>query len=145
MATPGGGYCSSPTEWKIQKKGFRNMRKAIGQVSYFPSFSIFLVHFQCVTDAPFQDLAFLSYYIVVFSFIRQSLFLYVLNPLGRRCGISPGKLDRFAEQTYAVIYFTWSGVLGLYTMYQYLPTWYFRTEYFWIGAPNSSAARYRQA
>jgi acyl-CoA-dependent ceramide synthase len=61
-----------------------------------------------------QDIAFVAYYIIVFSFIRQSLFLYVLKPLARSHGIKrEAKLDRFAEQAYAVIYFTCSGSLGL--------------------------------
>ena len=61
-----------------------------------------------------QDIAFVLYYIVFFSWFRESLALYVLKPLARRHGIrKPAKLDRFVEQGYAVIYFTLSGSLGL--------------------------------
>jgi very-long-chain ceramide synthase len=61
-----------------------------------------------------QDLAFVAYYIVVFSFIRQSLFFYVLQPLARSYGIQQEeKVERFAEQGYDAIYFTCSGSLGL--------------------------------
>ena len=61
-----------------------------------------------------QDLAFLAYYIIVFSWIRQSLTIYVLKPIAPHYGIrKPAKVDRFAEQGYAVVYFTASGLLGL--------------------------------
>jgi hypothetical protein len=73
-----------------------------------------LARFQMLMTSFDQDLAFVAYYIVVFSFIRQSLFLYVLRPLARSYGIrQEGKIERFAEQGYAVIYFTCSGSLGL--------------------------------
>ncbi|KAG8862671.1 hypothetical protein FRC20_011114 [Serendipita sp. 405] len=84
----------------------------------------------------YWDIAFVAYYVIVFSFIRQSLTIYFLKPLARYYGIKKeGKLDRFAEQGYAIIYFVCSGSLGLWTMYNYLPTWYFRTQYFWIDYP----------
>lgn len=85
----------------------------------------------------YWDLAFIAYYIIVWSFVRQSLTIYLLKPIARHYGIrKPAKLDRFAEQGYAVIYFTALGSLGLWTMYRYLPTWYFRVEYFWINYPH---------
>lgn len=61
-----------------------------------------------------QDLAFLAYYIVVFSFVRQALTLHVFRPLALRLGLrKESKIDRFTEQSYAVFYFTISGSLGL--------------------------------
>jgi hypothetical protein len=61
-----------------------------------------------------QDIAFVLYYIVFFSWYREVWGIYVLRPLARHFGVrKPAKLDRFAEQGYAVIYFTGSGVLGL--------------------------------
>ncbi|KAG8836214.1 hypothetical protein FRC17_008950 [Serendipita sp. 399] len=86
----------------------------------------------------YWDLAFIAYYIIFFAFFRQSLTIYFLKPLARHYGIKKeSKIERFAEQGYAVIYFTLSGSLGLWTMYKYLPTWYFRTEYFWIDYPHT--------
>ncbi|PVF94233.1 longevity assurance proteins LAG1/LAC1, partial [Serendipita vermifera] len=82
----------------------------------------------------YWDFAFIGYYVVVFSFIRQSITEYFLKPFARRRRVR--KLDRFAEQGYAVIYFSVSGPCGLWTMYKYLPTWYYRTEYFWINYPH---------
>ncbi|CCA67019.1 related to longevity-assurance protein LAG1 [Serendipita indica DSM 11827] len=85
----------------------------------------------------YWDLAFVAYYIVVFSFVRQSMTIYVLKPLARHYGINKeAKLDRFAEQGYAVFYFSISTSLGIYTMYNYMPTWFYRTEYFWINYPH---------
>lgn len=60
------------------------------------------------------DLAFLSFYVIVFSCARQSLTMYWIKGFGLRRGIKPGrKLERFMEQGYAVIYFTCSSLLGL--------------------------------
>ncbi|KIM33290.1 hypothetical protein M408DRAFT_326064 [Serendipita vermifera MAFF 305830] len=85
----------------------------------------------------YWDIAFVAYYIVFFSWFRETLGGYILIPLARRWGIRrPSKLDRIVEQGYAVVYFTASGSLGLWTMYAYLPTWYFRTEHAWIGYPH---------
>lgn len=61
-----------------------------------------------------QDLAFLAYYVIVFSFLRQVCTLHFLRPLAWKLGIKKeAKLDRFAEQGYAVMYFSVSGTLGL--------------------------------
>lgn len=44
------------------------------------------------------DIAFLAFYVLVFSFARQSVTLWVMAPLGRRMGIKGKKLERFMEQ-----------------------------------------------
>jgi acyl-CoA-dependent ceramide synthase len=60
------------------------------------------------------DLCFLAFYVVVFSFIRQSSTEYFWRPLGRRLGIKgEKKLLRFMEQGYALEYFSVSGLLGV--------------------------------
>ncbi|KAG9005768.1 hypothetical protein FRB94_001334, partial [Tulasnella sp. JGI-2019a] len=62
----------------------------------------------------YGDIAFLVYYVVVFSFLRQLLVLHVLRPLALRLGIRKERyVDRFAEQAYAIFYFTISGSFGL--------------------------------
>ncbi|KZT62224.1 longevity assurance proteins LAG1/LAC1 [Calocera cornea HHB12733] len=84
----------------------------------------------------YWDLLFIAYYVVVFAFVRQSLTLYVLRPFARYFGIrKEGKLDRFAEQGYAIIYFGVFATMGILVM-RSLPTWWFRTEYFWIDYPH---------
>jgi very-long-chain ceramide synthase len=63
---------------------------------------------------PDQDIAFVLYYIVFFSWCRECLAIYVLKPVARHYGVRRlAKVDRFAEQGYAVIYFTAAGSLGL--------------------------------
>jgi len=61
-----------------------------------------------------KDLVFLAFYIVVFSFVRQALTEYLLRPLAKALGLkTEGKITRFMEQAYAVVYFSWSGAFGL--------------------------------
>ncbi|KAI0335437.1 longevity assurance proteins LAG1/LAC1 [Cubamyces sp. BRFM 1775] len=82
------------------------------------------------------DLAFIAYYVVFWSFIRQSITIYICRPLAKWFGIRrETKLDRFGEQGYAVIYFLVMGLWGMRIMSQ-LPTWWYRTEYFWIDYPH---------
>lgn len=81
-----------------------------------------------------NDLLFVAYHIVFWSFVRQSFTIYVCRPVARRCGLRrQAKLDRFGEQAYAILYWGLAGAWGLRIMGQ-LPTWWYRTEYFWIGA-----------
>lgn len=59
------------------------------------------------------DLVFISYYIVVWSFVRQFITVTLCRPLAHRFGIrKEGKVDRFGEQGYAVIYFAFFGLWG---------------------------------
>jgi len=56
-------------------------------------------------DKSLQDFAFILYYIIFWSFVRQTLIFYLLQPLARHYGIkSQAKLDRFGEQGYAIVY-----------------------------------------
>ena len=81
----------------------------------------------------YMDLVFIAYYIIFWSFIRQSITMYLCRPIARYFGIKKeGKLDRFGEQGYAVIYFAFTGFWGTRIMSQ-LPTWWYRTEHFWLG------------
>ena len=59
------------------------------------------------------DLIFLTYYIIFFSFVRQSVVLYIATPLARYFRLrQPSKVARFGEQTYAFLYFTVFGAWG---------------------------------
>ena len=59
------------------------------------------------------DLAFLAYYVVFFSFVRETLAAKVSRPLAKYFGLKrESKIDRFAEQAYAVVYFMVSGTWG---------------------------------
>lgn len=62
----------------------------------------------------YMDLVFIAYYIIFWSFVRQSITIYICRPVALWFGIKKEtKLDRFGEQAYAVFYFTFTGVWGL--------------------------------
>jgi very-long-chain ceramide synthase len=60
----------------------------------------------------YWDLAFLLYHIVFFSFTREMVAIYISKPASKYFGIKRSKLDRFGEQTYALLYFTIFGAWG---------------------------------
>ncbi|KAG8865229.1 hypothetical protein FRB96_000119 [Tulasnella sp. 330] len=83
----------------------------------------------------YGDIAFLAYYVVVFSFLRQFLTLHIFRPLALQFGIRKERtVDRFAEQGYAIFYFTISGTLGLLAMYS-SDSWYYKGETFFNSYP----------
>ncbi|KAK7061805.1 TLC domain-containing protein [Favolaschia claudopus] len=122
---------------------------AIGQ--YLPNGSIpnpfgalFLLSGKVPTSRPedpryakdWCDLLFIVYNIVFFSCFRQVVTLKMCRPFAQYFGIrKEAKLDRFGEQGYAVVYFGITGAWGLRIMSR-LPTWWYRTEYFWIDYPH---------
>lgn len=82
------------------------------------------------------DLVFIAYYVIFWSFVRQSFLIYVCHPVARWFGIKKeAKIDRFGEQAYATVYFAIMGSWGLRVMSQQ-PTWWYRTEHFWIDYPH---------
>lgn len=61
-----------------------------------------------------KDILFILYYVIVWSFVRQFLTIHVLRPIAMKFGLrKPAKLDRFGEQGYALIYFSFFGSLGI--------------------------------
>src|ERR1700761_7370874 len=61
-----------------------------------------------------QDLAFISYYGVVLSFIRQILVVQVFQRFAKWWGIrSLGRRERYGEQGYALVYFAIFGAWGV--------------------------------
>ncbi|KAG9317408.1 putative longevity assurance proteins LAG1/LAC1 [Chiua virens] len=84
----------------------------------------------------YLDLVFLAYHIVFFSFLRQVVTINLSHPIARHFGIkSTSKLNRFGEQAYALVYFAVMGTWGYRIMSQ-LPTYWYKTEYFWRGYPH---------
>ncbi|WVQ81954.1 hypothetical protein IAT38_004081 [Cryptococcus sp. DSM 104549] len=81
------------------------------------------------------DLLFLANYVIFWSFVRQFVTIHILRPMAMALGIRGGKIMRFLEQGYAVFYFTIMGSLGIYVM-RGLPTFWYKTEYFWIDYPH---------
>ncbi|GAA6064744.1 hypothetical protein JCM10212_001596 [Sporobolomyces blumeae] len=83
-----------------------------------------------------DDVVFLSFYIIVFSFLRQSITEYLIRPVAKRLGLrTESKQARFMEQAYAIVYFSASGAFGLYVMSRQ-PTWWYKTEHFWLEYPH---------
>jgi acyl-CoA-dependent ceramide synthase len=63
------------------------------------------------------DLTFLGFYIIVFSFLRQSITEFLIRPLAKKLGLkTESKQARFMEQAYAVVYFSASGAFGLVSL-----------------------------
>lgn len=86
-----------------------------------PFTSIFLLSGHLPTSSPedpryaktWWDIAFLAYYVIFWSFARQSLATQVFQPLARYFGLrKPAKIDRFCEQGYALVYFGIFGIWG---------------------------------
>ncbi|KAF9055431.1 longevity assurance proteins LAG1/LAC1 [Hymenopellis radicata] len=104
----------------------------------------FLLSHYVPTSAPddpryqkgYYDLTFIAYYIVFWSMVRQVITINICRPIARYFGIrKAAKLERFGEQGYAMIYFLVMGYWGYRIMGQ-LPTFWYRTEYFFIDYPH---------
>ncbi|KAG5648976.1 hypothetical protein DXG03_000325 [Asterophora parasitica] len=84
----------------------------------------------------YADLLFLAYNIVFFSCVRQLITINACRPVARYFGLKKeAKLDRFGEQGYALVYFSILGACG-YRVMSLLPTYWYRTETFWIDYPH---------
>ena len=60
------------------------------------------------------DLVFVAYYIIFWSFVRQTITISICRPVGQWFGIKKeAKLDRFGEQGYAILYWGAMGCWGL--------------------------------
>ncbi|KAJ7253887.1 TLC domain-containing protein [Mycena rebaudengoi] len=110
-----------------------------------PFYPIFLLSHPAptsTTDDPhyvkgYHDLLILGYNVVFFSLVRQVVTITVSRRVAKYFGIKrESKLDRFGEQGYAFVYFLIFGAWGFRIM-SGLPTWWYRTESFWIDYPHS--------
>ncbi|KIY49286.1 LAG1-domain-containing protein [Fistulina hepatica ATCC 64428] len=81
------------------------------------------------------DIPFIIYHLFWFSFLRQ-IVVRIFKRAGFYFGLrSVAKLERFSEQGYAMVYFAIYGLWGVWIM-KTCPTWWFRTEYYWIDYPH---------
>lgn len=68
------------------------------------------------------DLPFLAYYVVVFSMFRQFLTVKLAVPIARYFGLrKEGKIERFGEQFYALVYFSAFGAWGYVSVIPVFP------------------------
>lgn len=84
----------------------------------------------------YKDIPFLLFYVIVFSFLRQSTTLYVFEPFAAWWGIkNQRKRERFMEQGYALLYWGGAGLMGLYVM-SFQESWWMNFEHLWIKYPH---------
>lgn len=83
-----------------------------------------------------KDLAFISFYMIFFTFFREFCMEALLRPFAGVVGVKrPSKVKRFMEQSYSVIYYGISGPFGLYVMSQ-TDLWLFRTDTMYATYPD---------
>lgn len=83
-----------------------------------------------------KDLAFILYYMVFFSFLREFVMQCILRPISTLVGLKKtSKINRFLEQSYSIFYYGTSGPFGLYVMY-YSDLWLFRTDTMYATYPD---------
>lgn len=88
-----------------------------------------------------KDFLFVGFVAVFFTFFREFMVLVVLGPIATNVfGITKeGKLHRFMEQTYLMVYYGIMGPLGLYVMKHYAPgLWYFNTDALYQQFPHKT-------
>ncbi|KAF9968373.1 sphingosine N-acyltransferase lag1 [Mortierella alpina] len=119
----------------------------LGTYALFPnSFAKKFLFFQLYDSATetyeksWEDLYFLLFWVLAFTFLRAVVMTYVLVPMARQLGASTERaIQRFAEQGWSCIYYSCSWVLGMYCL-QLTPTWnnwfvWFHTDQFFDSYP----------
>ncbi|KAI9242557.1 MAG: TLC domain-containing protein [Podila humilis] len=91
-------------------------------------------------EKSWNDLYFLFFWIVAFTFLRAAVMTHVLMPLARHWGAASERtVVRFAEQGWICLYYSCSWVLGMYCL-QLTPSWnnyfiWFHTDQFFDSYP----------
>ncbi|CAB4383878.1 unnamed protein product [Rhizophagus irregularis] len=83
----------------------------------------------------YWDIAYIVFWILVLTFIREFTMQYLLKSFALYAGIKTKSLTRFMEQGYIFIYCLISTSAGSYIMSQG-PYGYFNTKYLWIDYPH---------
>ncbi|RFU76650.1 longevity assurance s lag1 lac1 [Trichoderma arundinaceum] len=82
-----------------------------------------------------DDFYYVTFYLVLFTGLRDGLMNYVLSPLARRCGISKEQdVARFAEQTWMILYYCLFWPLGVYIWYS--SPYYLNMAELWTDWPS---------
>ncbi|KAG0054525.1 sphingosine N-acyltransferase lag1 [Gryganskiella cystojenkinii] len=104
---------------------------------------LFFQEYDAVTNTyekSWDDLYFLTFWVLAFTFLRASVMNYILMPAATRLGATTERsVLRFAEQGWICIYYSCSWVLGMYCL-QLTPTWnswlvWFHTDQFFDSYP----------
>lgn len=62
----------------------------------------------------FDDMYFIGFWLVAFTFLRAATMKFVFHPLAQLANIKPyGKRERFAEQSWAVSYYVTFWTVGM--------------------------------
>lgn len=64
-------------------------------------------------EKSFWDLAFLFFYICVFTALRAAIMNHILTPAAKYFAVPIKKYQRFAEQSWAFIYYTFAFLFGI--------------------------------
>lgn len=84
----------------------------------------------------YSDLCFLFFYVIVFSFIRQTTTLYLFKPFAKWWGIkNETRQRRLMEQGYSILYWGIFGAFGTYVM-SFQDSWWFNLEHLWLKYPH---------
>ncbi|KAH3682191.1 hypothetical protein WICPIJ_006854 [Wickerhamomyces pijperi] len=86
----------------------------------------------------YKDLFFVTFYIIFFFFFREFVMQIILKPIAHYFLSKNGnlsKMNRFLEQSYAIVYYSFSGPFGFYIMY-HSDLWYFNTTNMYLTYPN---------
>ena len=59
------------------------------------------------------DLVFIAFHVVFWSFVRQSILIYLFRPMARYFRVEKAKFVRFGEQGYAMLYFAVMAAWGV--------------------------------
>ncbi|RKP31457.1 longevity assurance proteins LAG1/LAC1 [Metschnikowia bicuspidata] len=85
-----------------------------------------------------NDFYFVAFYAVFLTFFREFMMVCILRPMAYFLGVKkPAKVKRFMEQTYAMVYYGFSGPFGLWVMSQ-TPLWFFETTPFYLEYPHKT-------
>ncbi|KAI8882662.1 IGPD-domain-containing protein, partial [Backusella circina FSU 941] len=87
-----------------------------------------------------DDIYFVGFWVVAFTLLRAATMKFIFHPAARLCKVEPvGKRERFSEQTFCFIYYTFSWLFGMHIMYN-SPHWLNSSE-FWINYPHTLISR----
>jgi hypothetical protein len=69
-------------------------------------------------DKGFDDMYFIGFWFVAFTFLRAATMKFLFHPLAKLSNIKPfGKRERFAEQSWAVSYYVTFWTAGMVSLY----------------------------
>lgn len=85
-----------------------------------------------------KDFVFVFHMMIFFTFFREFVMQVICKPIAIRNGLTKrGKIQRFMEQSYSIVYYGISSPLGLYIMY-HTPMWFFKTSEFYREYPHKT-------